>query len=761
MKLTKKKRDIIEAIQAHTEKVKKESLEIEAKAKAVVPLAFADAVKGSAYLKKKAEDNLKDAEARRKELEKDTVERTTHKLPTSDALKKMKLVEDFVNESFKDKLTINENVYTVTDLSRNDLIKLMENARVNKIKYSINKLEERYEFKYLFERVATEHSLDESTDLTEKKRTLSKGEQIAKAIMRILEEKDLDEAVYVENNVITEMGFNNTDFIFKNDGSVKVDWSNWSKSDFKDMDTTLKWARENSNFKTVEDFLGSDISLVIGVLSSAREEILKVVSEILAGTYVIPEEDLSESKKLKEAYGDMASATMTDGTQVMASASDSSTRIYNYEHVTFKWKKGTGTGKYRWQNRPYQVFDYSSALKEAMIEAKVPEAFAKEVIEKSRSLQQAIEYFAEHYSEEKITESKKALKESNDLQNSPYKELIGSHFNHTFDFDFLDIVAETLNRIDFDVAYNFEDEVESAVQDALIYTNSQWVVAQFYASSPAELDWDEVFSEFEDDIKALADEIKEEHDIDDDLEESKTKELKAVDVLRKGKKAIVEEPMIDKNLGEDFPTEQNLKDIEELKGKLKDLKGLTLQEIAKKFDGHNEDGHLFDFNFKSLAATFVEDDKGIYLSSIFDLHDGDDYVNSVSLGENIYINDLKESKEETKKLREAIEVGNTFLFNKEEAWSGSVDLTTGEIKEVHSFEEAEEADFHAEFYFSDEHLSGVENGERAFFCIYDDGEIFIEGGHHELAERIAEQVEKLSTSLITKQKLDTNFDDEF
>ena len=49
------------------------------------------------------------------------------------------------------------------------------------------------------------------------------------------------------------------------------------------MDTTLKWARENSNFKTVEDLLGSDISLVIGVLSSAREEILKVVSEILAG----------------------------------------------------------------------------------------------------------------------------------------------------------------------------------------------------------------------------------------------------------------------------------------------------------------------------------------------------------------------------------------------------------------------------------------------------------------------------------------------
>lgn len=138
-------------------------------------------------------------------------------------------------------------------------------------------------------------SLEESTDLTEKKRTLSKGEQIAKAIMRILEEKDLDEAVYVENNVITEMGFNNTDFIFKNDGSVKVDWSNWSKSDFKDMDTTLKWARENSNFKTVEDFLGSDISLVIGVLSSAREEILKVVSEILAETYVIPEEDLEEA----------------------------------------------------------------------------------------------------------------------------------------------------------------------------------------------------------------------------------------------------------------------------------------------------------------------------------------------------------------------------------------------------------------------------------------------------------------------------------
>lgn len=106
-------------------------------------------------------------------------------------------------------------------------------------------------------------------------------------------------------------------------------------------------------------------------------------------------------KHLKEAYGDMASATMADGTQVMASATDSSTRIYNYEHVTFKWKKGTGTGKYRWQNRPYQVFDYSSALRDAMIDAGVDKEFARECIDKSGSLRSAVEYFAKNYKSEK------------------------------------------------------------------------------------------------------------------------------------------------------------------------------------------------------------------------------------------------------------------------------------------------------------------------------------------------------------------------
>ena len=81
------------------------------------------------------------------------------------------------------------------------------------------------------------------------------------------------------------------------------------------------------------------------------------------------------------------------------------------EHITINTlslngKKGKGVGKYGYQNRTWQRFDFASALRDAMIEAGVPADFAKEVIEKSYDLDGAIKYFADNFKDEAIKESK-------------------------------------------------------------------------------------------------------------------------------------------------------------------------------------------------------------------------------------------------------------------------------------------------------------------------------------------------------------------
>lgn len=128
-------------------------------------------------------------------------------------------------------------------------------------------------------------------------------------------------------------------------------------------------------------------------------------------------------KSLKEAYHDMSSATMSDGTQVMAAGSTRSTRTYNYEDVRFKFSGGRGEGTYSWMNRPWQRFDFASALQKAMIDAGVDKEFARECIEKSGSLRSAIEFFAKNYKvDKKEVDKEESLKESDMMNESEYQK---------------------------------------------------------------------------------------------------------------------------------------------------------------------------------------------------------------------------------------------------------------------------------------------------------------------------------------------------
>ena len=95
------------------------------------------------------------------------------------------------------------------------------------------------------------------------------------------------------------------------------------------------------------------------------------------------------------------------------------------------------------------------------------------------------------------------------LQKSPYKELIGSYFNYSFDFEFLDLVAETIDRIDFDAQDStLDEEIDDALDNALIYYCDQWKIIQHY-QTPEEANFLNAMEEFSSDIYSLVYKIKE------------------------------------------------------------------------------------------------------------------------------------------------------------------------------------------------------------------------------------------------------------
>lgn len=60
---------------------------------------------------------------------------------------------------------------------------------------------------------------------------------------------------------------------------------------------------------------------------------------------------------------------------------------------------------------------------------------------------------------------------------------------------------------------------------------------------------------------------------------------------------------------------------------------------------------------------------------------------------------------------------DTFIFKGKKAWSGAVNTLDGTIEEIHTYKQAKNADFHHSFYFSDEQLDKMSEGESCFFCV--------------------------------------------
>ena len=107
----------------------------------------------------------------------------------------------------------------------------------------------------------------------------------------------------------------------------------------------------------------------------------------------------------------------------------------------------------------------------------------------------------EHKEKKENKEAEESLKEN--LNNTPYKKIILEHFNYSGDFDFLEVVADVIDRID---NFKDEDDIREAIDSALIYCADQWEVLQFYCN-PQDANWNDALELFNEDIYAICDKI--------------------------------------------------------------------------------------------------------------------------------------------------------------------------------------------------------------------------------------------------------------
>lgn len=114
------------------------------------------------------------------------------------------------------------------------------------------------------------------------------------------------------------------------------------------------------------------------------------------------------------------------------------------------------------------------------------------------------DYMKKHDMKESCNRKKnRKLKES--LNNSKYKDIIGKYFDYSGDFEFLDIVADLIDRVDFD-GEDVDEEIYSAIDEGLIYDADQWKVMQHYQTA-SEANLDSAIEELTQDLIGISYEI--------------------------------------------------------------------------------------------------------------------------------------------------------------------------------------------------------------------------------------------------------------
>ena len=89
--------------------------------------------------------------------------------------------------------------------------------------------------------------------------------------------------------------------------------------------------------------------------------------------------------------------------------------------------------------------------------------------------------------------------------NERQKEIIAEYFSYSFDFDFLDIVADVVGGLeDVHSMDELTDALYYEIDRALIYNSDKWTVAQHYTTTPENLEWDDIMLDFYEDCEEIA-----------------------------------------------------------------------------------------------------------------------------------------------------------------------------------------------------------------------------------------------------------------
>ena len=107
--------------------------------------------------------------------------------------------------------------------------------------------------------------------------------------------------------------------------------------------------------------------------------------------------------------------------------------------------------------------------------------------------------------------------------------IILNYFDYSGDFEFLDVVASILARID---DFTNEEDIYSAIDDELIYTYDQWKVLEYYCT-PQDANWEVASESLMGDVfsicATIADSANEEEP-EEDIELETTDEVDIEDV---------------------------------------------------------------------------------------------------------------------------------------------------------------------------------------------------------------------------------------
>lgn len=89
------------------------------------------------------------------------------------------------------------------------------------------------------------------------------------------------------------------------------------------------------------------------------------------------------------------------------------------------------------------------------------------------------------------------------INQSSYKSIIAANFDYTWDFEFLDLVATALERVE---DLSDEGQIYDAANDSTIYYKDQWTILQHYCT-PTEANWEKAFEQFHSDLIDCANRI--------------------------------------------------------------------------------------------------------------------------------------------------------------------------------------------------------------------------------------------------------------